>query len=97
MARWKSTETVPQNLWTGEAAQRQRFLLACAKTLSSIIPSMAKTKTNKKYLWPLKTQFVGHNKQAVKWPGDEKEYLLNSILKRETEEGEEKEVRCIGF
>lgn len=88
---------VSQNLWAGEVALRQRSLLACAKTLSSIIPSMAKIKTNKKYLWPLKTQFVGHNKQVAKWLEDEKEYLLNSILKKEMEEGEEKEVGCTGF
>lgn len=40
--------------------------LVRAKTQSSIIPSMAKQKQTKKYLWPLKMQFVGHNKQIAK-------------------------------
>lgn len=39
--------------------------LVRAKTLRSIIPSMAKQK-QKKYLWPLKMQFMGHNKQIAK-------------------------------
>lgn len=56
---------------------------------SPVLPNKSKC------LWGPKTQFVGHNKQTAKCPWDEKQYLLNSILKREMEEEEEKRAWCL--